>query len=108
MKNWIANRRFTWIKKHGPCIQCGSWENLELHHKDPKQKVSHRIWSWSEERRLKELEKCVVLCIKCHGKTRKKDIPHGTNCGYNRHKCRCTICKKAHAEANKKYRNNKQ
>jgi hypothetical protein len=33
-----------------------------------------------------------------------KPITHGTNTGYRR-KCRCELCKKAHSEGNKKYRN---
>jgi len=47
-------------------LKCGSWKKLELDHIDPKTKESHKIWSWSEERRNKELKKCQVLCYDCH------------------------------------------
>lgn len=55
------------------CEECGSKENLELHHKDPRKKDSHKIWFWSEEKRLKEIEKCIVICHDCHNKKHKKD-----------------------------------
>lgn len=40
--------------------------NLELHHKDPKAKETHRIWSFSAKRRSAEIEKCSVVCHECH------------------------------------------
>ena len=51
---------------NGPCAVCKSEKELEVDHVDPNQKVSHRIWSWTKERRGKELEKCQVLCHVCH------------------------------------------
>ncbi len=68
---WVANRRASWLAENGPCVVCQSWENLEVDHRDPKTKVSHRIWSWSKIRLLKELEKCQVLCHEHH--VAKKD-----------------------------------
>ena len=65
-KNWIASRRKAWLKENDPCKNCGSWENLELDHIDPSKKVDHKVWSWSEKRRLEELSKCQVLCHRCH------------------------------------------
>jgi hypothetical protein len=62
----IKPRREKWIKENGPCRCCGSWKNLEVDHKDPSQKVHHRVWSWSELRRQEELKKCQVLCHDCH------------------------------------------
>lgn len=59
-------RREEWFVVNGPCAYCDSWKNLQLDHKDPTQKVSHRIWSWSEVRRLSELKKCQALCHTCH------------------------------------------
>jgi 5-methylcytosine-specific restriction endonuclease McrA len=48
------------------CTWCGSVEDLQLHHLDPKAKETHRIWSYSAERRLAEIAKCIVLCWPCH------------------------------------------
>ncbi len=97
-RNWIRKRREDWLKENGPCKKCGSWSNLDIHHKDPKQKVSHRIWSWSKKRREIELAKCEVLCEPCHGTTWRKEIVHGTYDGYNHHGCRCKLCKEARRE----------
>jgi 5-methylcytosine-specific restriction endonuclease McrA len=70
-RTWLADRRAAWLKEHGPC-RCGSWEQLEVDHIDPAQKVDHRLWSWSKERRDAELAKCQVLCHTCHlDKTRE-------------------------------------
>lgn len=59
------------VEKHGfaengPCRQCGSTEDLELDHIDPTTKISHAVWSWSEQRRAEELKKCQVLCHNYH------------------------------------------
>jgi hypothetical protein len=45
---------------------CGSRDHLEIDHRDPGEKLSHRIWSWSPARRDAELAKCQVLCRKHH------------------------------------------
>lgn len=105
-REWIAKRRNDWfIDKI--CVDCGSKENLELHHKNPKTKYTHRIWSWSLERREKELSKCVVKCHNCHVKThRKEKFKHGIK-GYENYGCRCDVCILAKKEKNKKYRNRK-
>jgi len=66
VRQWMANRRKEWFINNGPCIKCGSYNNLCIHHQDPTTKISHKIWSWAKERREKELKKCVVLCEYCH------------------------------------------
>ncbi len=58
---WMAQRRLEFFVDKC-CVICGSIEDLELDHKDPTQKVTHRIWSWSLKRRETELAKCQVLC----------------------------------------------
>jgi len=69
-REWMARRRKEWFEQNGPCVDCGSNENLELDHVDRRFKVSHRIWSWSAARREAELAKCVARCSPCHdGKT---------------------------------------
>ena len=45
-RNWLAKRRADWFSENGPCINCGSWDNLELDHIDPSTKVDNKIWSW--------------------------------------------------------------
>jgi hypothetical protein len=61
------------------CIDCGAGSFLEVDHVDKKQKVTHKIWLWSKERREKELAKCVVRCDSCHNRRhgeerRKQDV----------------------------------
>lgn len=65
-RNCLAARRLKWFTENGPCRHCGSNENLEVDHVNPNDKVSHRIWSWTESKRLEELKKCQVLCKNCH------------------------------------------
>lgn len=86
-RNWVAEKRSKWLAANGPCKRCGSWLELTIDHIDPTKKVSHKVWSWSEERRLVELAKCQILCEDCHkGKTAKSSkngmAPVGTHwCG---------------------------
>lgn len=109
LRKWIAARRKTFFcgKK---CANCNSKENLELDHKDPKTKVDHKVWSWSETRRLAELAKCQVLCRKCHRAKTEADAylkpPHGTVARYVSHrwKCNCQLCRNAYAAARRVYR----
>lgn len=107
---WRNNRRAKYIKIHGgECVDCGSKEKLEFDHTDRTQKVSHRIWTWSEQRIEEELAKCRLLCWPCHNKKSVEEMKyptrvHGTNLMYVKDKCRCALCKKAHAEKNRAYR----
>lgn len=79
-----------------------------MHHKDPTKKVSHRIWSWSKQRRELELKKCVVLCGECHKEaTRLQRLsPHGTDTRYRSETapCRCVRCTEAHRLEVARYR----
>jgi 5-methylcytosine-specific restriction endonuclease McrA len=65
---WMAARRSAWIAEHGPCVDCKTWDDLEVDHVNARTKVTHRVWSWSAERREAELAKCVVRCQSCHRK----------------------------------------
>lgn len=67
-RKWVQNRRQNWLNENGPCIDCGSDEELEVDHVDQTEKISHRVWSWSKERLAEELAKCVVRCHSCHQK----------------------------------------
>ena len=64
----IKPRRIEWFKNNGPCVDCGSHENLELDHDDPSTKIHHLVWTWAEKHRLFELAKCKVRCHSCHAK----------------------------------------
>ena len=80
-RTWKRERRLAWIAEQGgKCMKCGNVNMIELEvdHVDPCEKVEHRIWSWSRERREEELKKCQVLCKKCHdakeGKEDYRDV----------------------------------
>lgn len=90
------------------CEECGSTENLELHHRDPSTKITSTIFSRGATLREEELAKCAVLCVKCHKRhtltlQRGPRTEHGTHTRY-RSGCRCQQCKTAHTESNKEYR----
>lgn len=75
-RKWIARRRAEWFAANGPCARCGSWDDLRLDHVDPRQKVEHKVWSWSTTRRDAELAKCQVLCFPCHVVKTNEDGSH--------------------------------
>lgn len=55
----------------GSCRSCGYDKypcSLQIHHTDPDLKDPNftSLRSWSEERIIKELETCVLLCANCH------------------------------------------
>lgn len=105
-RNWLAKRRRAWLDIHGPCVICGSVEDLQIDHIDPKLKISHNVWSWTEERRDQELAKCQVLCKACHLKKTIEQRPktdHGKLWMYIKG-CRCDLCRATKANSDKKYK----
>jgi len=78
-KIWMEKRRREFFDGK-LCAWCGSMECLELHHLNKVEKENHRIWSWSKHRRVVELNKCIVLCRKCHLQhhAKEKRIPKAT------------------------------
>ena len=98
-RKWMAKRRSDWLAANGPCLRCGSSISLEVHHRNPAEKVDHKVWSWSEKRRSEELSKCDVLCERCHVEvTAEMVLPaHGTESRYHHKKlpCRCSLCREA-------------
>lgn len=83
----------------GRCVGCGSKENLELDHVNPKNKsftISSKM-SYAYKKVLAEVKKCQLLCGKCHKLKNKKDngeAKHGSISMYRHHRCRCESCVK--------------
>lgn len=95
MRKWIAARRAAYLIDKS-CVVCGSKDRLEVDHIDPEQKVEHRIWSWSVERRDAELAKCQILCYEHHLQKTVAAMPrttHGTYQMYHAYACRCAACR---------------
>lgn len=111
-RTWIQKRREVWFQEHGPCVQCGSWDSLELDHIDPSQKTGHRVWSWSDARRQAELTKCQPLCRACHKQKTiaqfRRPIVHGTKSGYSHYGCRCDQCRAANTAYARQNRENRE
>lgn len=102
---WMRKRRAQWFNENGPCRFCGSWEDLELDHINPEQKITHLVWSMAKERREAELAKCRPLCHVCHQKRHGAGgQQHGTTGMYRKHGCRCQPCVSANTESCNRYR----
>jgi hypothetical protein len=107
-REWLQRRRRAWLEANGPCVKCGSWDDLEVDHIDPRAKVEHRVWSWAEARRLAELAKCQVLCRPCHWAKCFTDgsvqvSEHGMVRRYD-NGCRCDECRAAKSAKRKAQR----
>jgi hypothetical protein len=100
--NWITARRRKYIEAMGACFFCGKSWDIQIHHRDPKKKFTHRIWSYAEDRIELELKQCIALCKHCHDKfhalEKHRHIEHGTTTAY-RYGCRCNECKNAKHKA---------
>lgn len=93
-KNKRNKIKFAWFygKK---CVDCGSVENLEIDHRDRSEKVSHRVWLWSVDKREAELRKCDIRCRNCHKnrhRIEERIRPEHSRDGYRRG-CRCEECR---------------
>jgi len=94
----------------GKCVKCGTTEDLQFNHKNPKEKefTISEIIHKNIEFVLREVEKCELLCKSCHHEetrrqyrdkeirvwndgTRKPYI-HGTCRMYQQQSCRCESC----------------
>lgn len=80
----------------GICSKCGADKNLEIHHKNPKEKAFSlaKFWSYKWNEILSEIQKCTLLCFDCH--KLEHSAKHGSLGMYKHHKCRCDLCKTAH------------
>ena len=80
-KNYkTKSKEFIWeIKCNSKCVVCGynNPASLDFHHRDPKVKeinISYICrYGWSEERILKEIDKCDILCSNCHREFHHKE-----------------------------------
>ena len=50
----------------GKCVKCGSESNLEFDHIDPSTKDFSIMRLWHCKNVYAELDKCQLLCNKCH------------------------------------------
>lgn len=112
-KDWIAKRRDKWFNDNGPCVKCGSWNNLEADHIDPSTKLFEpaSLWSLSDKnpKKIAELKKLQVLCKKCHLEKSSSEqfiqTVHGApGATLYRSGCRCNKCKRAQALRARDYR----
>jgi hypothetical protein len=88
---------------------CNATEDLEFDHIDPETKAFNLASNWSRswDDIVKELNKCQLLCSTHHLEKTLTDRPpfqHGTIYGYRDGGCRCSACREAKAEDNKKAR----
>lgn len=97
---WMQRRRDSFFSGK-ICESCGSVKDLQLDHRDPRKKVSHRIWSWSADRREAEVDKCQVLCTTCHKLKTRSDWSSGVI------EPRVTIPDRVVEEIREKYRSGK-
>jgi hypothetical protein len=88
----------------GKCVKCGSTDDLQFDHVDPKTKaVEISKSTLKKEVFWAEVKKCQLLCGKCHSEKSVVDVGnkparsfHGTLSTYRY--CKCEACKKAHSD----------
>lgn len=93
------------------CVVCGSVENLEFDHIDPKTKTTEVQWllTSNKDTLLAELKKCQLLCSSCHlEKTRAAKVAAYHGLARYKRGCRCTICKQANSLSKRIWRANKR
>lgn len=109
-ERWRKRRLLAIEKLGGECKECKSKENLQFDHINPSSKTETvaKMSSMSEEKFWNEVNKCQLLCLKCHQAKTLIDLnqsdarnTHGTLSSY-RH-CRCELCKKAKSDYMKEY-----
>lgn len=99
LKRYHAKRAI-WIQElGGVCINCGTTEQLEFHHINPKDKSFNVAERYDCRAVIDELKKCQLLCKNCHDNIHQPD--HGTTSRYKHRRCRCQPCKDANNRATK-------
>ncbi len=71
VKRFKENKKRAIEYKGGKCEKCGydrCIEALEFHHLNSEQKDANfrNMRGWTDKRRIKELDKCTLLCSNCH------------------------------------------
>ena len=112
MRKRYHNKRNEAIEKlGGKCVYCGDNTQLQFDHIKPEDKLYEigSLSSISEEKFLKEIEKCQLLCIKCHQLKTISDMgmkpakgTHGTLSSFRY--CKCVLCKTAKSDYMKDYK----
>jgi 5-methylcytosine-specific restriction endonuclease McrA len=99
----------------GKCVRCGSTERLEFDHIDQTKKTMEMVKCLDVPFEVfwAELQKCQLLCKKCHIKKTIEEnhlhdtrTQHGFIAAYTRRKCRCSLCRLAWSTYMKQKRNN--
>lgn len=98
----------------GVCAKCSACDRLEIDHIDRAKKTMtvERMCFVSWHKAHEELKNCQLLCRKCHEQKSINDLghkprEHGDITMYRHGKCRCSLCRKAWTEHNKKYKKKK-
>ena len=73
-REWALSQKLLSIKyKGGKCVVCGYSKcpaAMDFHHKNPLEKDGYGTGAlkshWSFEKNRKELDKCVLVCVRCH------------------------------------------
>lgn len=65
-EGYHARRQAIIDRMGGRCVNCGSVERLEFHHRNPRTKVTHRLPCIHRRKRRNEMRKCDLLCHWCH------------------------------------------
>ena len=111
LRRYHQRRAAALEKLGGKCSVCGTQGNLEIDHIDADEKeiALNKMWSIAEERFLKELAKCQLLCKQHHEEksivdrgTQRAKGTHGTVSSYRY--CKCDLCREAWNKHSREYR----
>lgn len=96
-------RDYYLAKLGGKCVNCASSDDLQFDHVDKNTKTmrTSHLWDYASNVIEKELANCQLLCRPCHIEKSLKfsdygqEGEHGTIWKYIKHRCRCSLCKRA-------------
>lgn len=114
LDRYHKRREYILNRLGGFCVKCKSTNNLQVDHIDPTQKKFSiaKFSSINEQDFLKEIDKCQLLCDRCHIVKTIKETGRNLVKGQNVHGslssyryCKCDICKGAYSKWRKERRN---